>query len=415
MTTPHPQRPLGAFERLFYRYSERNPLHFAFVAEFPSEIGDPALRAALRAVQARHPLLRVSVEDDGAGGPVSIAPAPVRPIPLQRVADTSAQWTHVAAVELSTPFDRQAAPLVRATLMAGPLRSTILLTFDHTIADGISSALIVEGLVSALNGVELPPLSLPPPQEVMLAQHLPRVPDSALSPDSVPAADPHLSAMSTIRPFDGTPPHLATCEWTEMDTAALVEQCRTHGTTVHSAIVVAASRTFADSRSLPYVRVLSPINFRGLIGNPSDCADYFMAARTGMATTDRASFWDDARDVLDQLRPLRSAQGIRTASETVQSMVPARISAHGAQQFLLNGLSHDLTVTNLGVRKLNSGPVGTMRPDALWGPILLNQIADETVTGVTTYQGRLRMVTTSYTPPGDFLDAMVDRLLHVVR
>lgn len=414
MTTPDPQRALGAFERLFDRFSERNPLHFAFVAEFASEIGEPALRAALRAVQARHPLLRVAVEDDGVSGPVFIAPAPVRPIPLQRV-DISVQWMQIAALELSTPFDRRTAPLVRATLMAGPLRTTILLTFDHTIADGISSAMIVEDLVSALNGVELPPLPLPPPQEEMLAQHLARVVDSALSPDSAPAADPRLSAMSTVRPFDGTPPHLATCEWTVRDTAALVEQCRTHGSTVHSAIVVAASRSFADSRGLPYVRVLSPINFRGLIGNPTDCADYFMAARTGMATTEGASFWDDARDVLDQLRPLRSAHGIRTASETVQSMVPAHISAHGAQQFLLDGLSHDLTVTNLGVRRINSGPVGTIRPDALWGPILLNQIVDETVTGVTTYRGRLRMVTTSYTPPGDFLNAVVDRLLRIVR
>lgn len=61
MTTPmQPERQLGPFGRLFYRYSEANPLHFTFVAEFPSAIGESALRRALRDVQARHPLLRVS-------------------------------------------------------------------------------------------------------------------------------------------------------------------------------------------------------------------------------------------------------------------------------------------------------------------------------------------------------------------
>ncbi|WP_156765287.1 hypothetical protein [Mycobacterium sp. 1245852.3] len=39
-------RPLGAAERLFYRYSERNPAHFSIVAEFGAVLAEKPLRAA---------------------------------------------------------------------------------------------------------------------------------------------------------------------------------------------------------------------------------------------------------------------------------------------------------------------------------------------------------------------------------
>jgi hypothetical protein len=56
-------RPVDALERLFYRYSERNPAHFLVVAEFGEVLTADQLRPALAAVQRRHPLLSAHVED----------------------------------------------------------------------------------------------------------------------------------------------------------------------------------------------------------------------------------------------------------------------------------------------------------------------------------------------------------------
>jgi alpha/beta hydrolase family protein len=56
-------RPVDAFERLFYRYGERNPVHFSIVAEFDVVLGERQVRSALDAVQKRHPLLSVHVQD----------------------------------------------------------------------------------------------------------------------------------------------------------------------------------------------------------------------------------------------------------------------------------------------------------------------------------------------------------------
>jgi hypothetical protein len=56
-------RPVGTLERLFFRYSERNPTHFLLAAEFDVVLNAKQLRTALDSVQRRHPLLSVHVED----------------------------------------------------------------------------------------------------------------------------------------------------------------------------------------------------------------------------------------------------------------------------------------------------------------------------------------------------------------
>jgi NRPS condensation-like uncharacterized protein len=83
------------------------------------------------------------------------------------------QWQSLAAEELVRPFDRATAPLMRAVLLKGESTSTILLTFEHTIADGISSVAILNDLVAALNGHRLTALGVPPSQEEMIALRVP--------------------------------------------------------------------------------------------------------------------------------------------------------------------------------------------------------------------------------------------------
>jgi len=60
-------RPVDALERLFYRYSDRNPVHFMLVAEFDDVLDEDAVRSALELLSRRHPLLQVHVEDRQGG------------------------------------------------------------------------------------------------------------------------------------------------------------------------------------------------------------------------------------------------------------------------------------------------------------------------------------------------------------
>jgi hypothetical protein len=63
-------RPLGAFERMYYRFSQNSTLHFCVVAELADDLDPSALDAALSVVQQHHPLLNVYVEDHPQTGPV---------------------------------------------------------------------------------------------------------------------------------------------------------------------------------------------------------------------------------------------------------------------------------------------------------------------------------------------------------
>lgn len=68
-----------------------------------------------------------------------------------------------------------------------------------------------------------------------------------------------------------------------------------------------------------------------------------------------------------------------------------------------------MLVTNLGVQNL--GGTGPLRPTAIWAPVVQSQTEGEYVTGITTYEGRLRMVTCGYSVPSTFLKSVVETLV----
>jgi hypothetical protein len=186
------------------------------------------------------------------------------------------------------------------------------------------------------------------------------------------------------------------------ESAQLLRSCRTEQTTVHAAIVTAASRVHCKHLGSDYVRVGTPINIRALIGVGGDCADYFIPTSTGMAPVDGSPFWTQAREVGCQLAVARSAYGIVAAAKATQQGIPVDAEVGTAEQFFTDGLPFEMLISNLGVQDLND--VGPIRPTALWGPLTLSQIDGEYVTGVVTYQGQLRMATCGYTPTRAFID-----------
>ena len=86
----------------------------------------------------------------------------------------------------------------------------------------------------------------------------------------------------------------------------------------------------------------------------------------------------------------------------MQLVVPVDAEILTAEQLLATVVSWDLMISNLGVQHLAIG--GPIAPTAVWGPVLNTQIDGDHVTGVLTYQGRLRMVGCGYTPTADYLE-----------
>jgi condensation domain-containing protein len=402
-------RPVGAIERILYRYAERNPTHFLLVAEFDIVLAEDQLRAAPLAIQQCHPLLSVHVEDRPGSHLGFYRAESVARIELAVHERYDSEWQLLAAEELARPFDRSAAPLMRAVLLKGQSSSALLLTFDHTIADGISSVIVLKDLVDSLNGHHLTPRDVPPSQEETIALRLPSSNHQPIPEPAVP--DARMLKPSSIRPFDGTRPHVRTVALRGPDTSRLVNRCRAEQTTVNAAIVAASSRVRATLRGEDFFRVASPINIRSTINVGDGCADYIGVTVTGVAPWDGSQFWDQARAVTAELSVARSAEATATLPAMMGQAIPVDAETHDAEQFITTGMPWDSMISNLGVQDLATS--GAISPTALWGPILNTQVDDDYITGVATYQGRLRMVACGYTPTEEYLQNLATTLVHV--
>jgi hypothetical protein len=404
-------RPLGAFERLYHRRQEKNTMHFCTVAELADDVDPSALAAGLRAVQHRHPLLNVHVEDDPQTGLGFYRPASVASIPVTVVdPGTGHSWRDVVAAELTRPFDTSIAPMVRVVLLrAGPSTpAAIVLSSAHVIVDGLSAAYLLRDLFSALNGHELQALPVPPSQEELICGLRDAQPAAALAANGAPPAEPpHWAATpSTMRPFDGALPHVSAVSLDADLTRRLVARARAEHTTVQSALVSAMSRVIIDSGRNEFVRMATPIAIRSHIGVHDDVCLYITATRSPFTREQLTDLWHMARMVSDQLTDARSVPALLAASAATKQFIPADATAEDAEAFLIRGLSFEAQASNLGV--LDMGTPEAVRPVAIWGPALLAQVQGELNTGICTFNGQLRIVSVSHDPLPDYLHRVRD-------
>ncbi|MEM9980209.1 MAG: condensation domain-containing protein, partial [Cyanobacteria bacterium P01_D01_bin.2] len=129
-----------------------------------------AFTQSLNGIVRRHEALRTRfVMVDGQPAQVIEAPAPVsiEQIDFQDIADPTAKITQAAITAAQAPFDLSRDQLLRVTLLRlGEVKSVVLFTLHHIIADGWSMEILIQelgvGYRAALMGqmVALPDLSV---------------------------------------------------------------------------------------------------------------------------------------------------------------------------------------------------------------------------------------------------------------
>ncbi len=135
---PHQARALGGNEKAFWRLNESGSLNCAVLAHLGpgSTLVPERVRAALAALQARHPLLRAHIEVR-AGQPWFVWPQAVPVLTLETRSVARDVWKHVIENELRRVIPWTQAPLGRALLLEhGSEGATMALFFHHSIADG---------------------------------------------------------------------------------------------------------------------------------------------------------------------------------------------------------------------------------------------------------------------------------------
>src|SRR5215472_5714915 len=96
-------RPLGGLERFLWLTDQNRPTHFAMATQVEGRTTIAGWRAALDAVQERHPLLSVAIKTDESNSPHFRTVADARiPLRIARAAPLSS-WSSEMAWELATP------------------------------------------------------------------------------------------------------------------------------------------------------------------------------------------------------------------------------------------------------------------------------------------------------------------------
>ncbi|MGW2209221.1 phthiocerol/phthiodiolone dimycocerosyl transferase family protein [Streptomyces sp. NPDC001781] len=389
-------RELGAFERTIDLYMRRNPVQFSLVAEIDRKVGEQTLARALRKVQARHPLLRVSVDRRASQARYRWADGPIR---IETAAEGT-PWQAVAAGEQTRPIAHEPGPLMRTVLIPAETGSVIVLTFAHQITDGTGGMLVVTDLVAALDGDDedgrpTPGRDVPPSQEALL---------QALDTATPPAGPPPDELMSTpgeLTRFSGRTPHLSALALQRGLTTRLVTRCRAEGVSVHAALCAAAGTVFHRA-GRARVRVLSPVDLRRAAGLPDAVANRFAGARTVSEASQAGDFWKLAQHHHQALEHQRTPGVLKAGSQALAQQPPT--TPEEAEAMMTVATAADIQITNLGV--VEAPAHGRVRLTALWGPAQTTQLRGEHVLGVATAGGRLRMTELTHEPVAVLLPDM---------
>ncbi|MER7405969.1 protein kinase [Streptomyces sp. NPDC000070] len=258
---------------------------------------DPAaLSTVFEAVTAERPTLLTHIVPDGDGQALETLPEAERPRLRVRTGGEE-----VYAQELNSPLP-VGGPLVRAVLVSDPdeERHTLILSFDHVIADGHSGIALLNtvwdryrGLVGGTEALCTPVTELPVPISTLLP-HADAAETAKYLEQRVEETGRH---PVELVPYDvkatGEPPqepHRIEVQRLLLDTgptARLRARARAEGLSVHgliSAALLIAARRRLDGTGPRFLRCMSPVDLRSRLSPPVP-ADVMVAAVTAHLQT----------------------------------------------------------------------------------------------------------------------------------
>ncbi|MBY5537720.1 hypothetical protein HFO58_32025 [Rhizobium leguminosarum] len=382
-------RDLGVFERLMYLYSKVHHRHFCIVGELSGDFDHVDLVAALRKTQLRHPPLRWGIQDDGDGPHFVESLQPIQVTLCER--REYPRWEKVVEEELARPFLPSSSPLLRASVLIGGQvwqPTTLVLTFHHAVADGLSAIAFLNDVVRLLNGASLPAVAPRLPVEALLpGLSLPS--GASLSP-AERAGIEAIAKQPLWRSFEGDQPRVRTAAFDLASTSALIAKSRDEGTSVHGAICAALAIVNKTSDKEDPYTILSPINIRSMVGvDGCEIGLFLDAAAVRIPIADDANLWDVARFLVTQLAASGSRESFIQRLATLHITLPATASTDLACG-LFGSFAYDAVVSNLGaVQTASAGKIANLQ--AVWGPMVLGRFRDERMIGAATLGGHLRL------------------------
>jgi len=402
-------RPLGAFEEFLWLYDQTSPLHFALAAKLEGHTTISEWRRALDSLQKRHPFFSVYIEKDGSAVP-NFRQDSSASIPLRVVqgANVAKRWELEVELELAIPFNAGQAPLVRAVLLLEGQQAVCILVIHHSISDGRSVAFVIRDLLQALAGKPIDPLPVLPSLEDLLG-----ITSTDFVPTKAPAQKPPGKPLVYVDKKETRPQVRSLTLSTEL-TGEIRKRAREEGTTVHgalSAAIALAYREINDRFSEEPVRVLSPIDMRNMLGLGDDCALLVAAAVVAIEPDSSTTFWQIASGSTARLSVARTPEAITASKYGFHQLMKQGVNVSTPGAMAAEGFAHEITLTNLGNLAYETD-FGKLKLEAVWGPGVSASTAGTHTIGVTTTNGSLKRLQTTFEEPGSLLEATEEILVY---
>ena len=380
-------RPLGAFEELYCLFDQQFPINGALAAKITGHTTVQQWRAALDAVQQRHPLLSACIDTTFNRVPHFRRVASQR-IPLRVVPSPNAQWQQEIAEEVNAPFTPDQAPLFRAVLLHQETHCTFILSSHHAVCDGSSRIFLLRDILLALSGHALEALPLTPSRETLFGAQ------------QRTSSEPGLPSFAAQRP---SMPYVEGIQLTTEQTTALQRRARQEGVTIHAAISAAltiAGRAIDESWRNNPLRIMSPAEIRDILGLKGQCMVSLGGGEISIAPGGSMTFWDLARFAKDGLSGVKSTENISRMIDLQSAAVSSNLTVEQAVQLKRNAFNAQVMFSNLGRIPFDS-TFGPLKLETLWAPVALRGIEGEQTLGAVTVNGSLHLTHTSPVPiPG---------------
>jgi len=380
-------RTLGAFEKTFWLLDQIDPKDFALAADISGTQPVEKWRKAIDMVQKRHPNLSVRVALDELSRPV-LQHVENMIIPLRVVhARQDYRWEQEVEKELSTRFNTQEGLLLRVVLVQKPESTVLILAANHTVSDGTSLKFLVRDILLAVTGKELAPMAPQISNDETLGL-----------PEDLPAQtigqQPELKMKTEL-----VSPLVSSHRFSENLTRNISERARQENTTVHGAIcaaVLLVSRKMRPEWDETKMELVSPICTRGAL-NLDDNFGLNITTQSVFFDQQHLSFWDLARLAKTGLEGTNSAEYVTGYLSFFRNIVFGHNDVQRMIDALKQAFNHHIMVTNLVKVKYDTD-FGSLKLEALYGPMVRSGKGMEQTIGALTSNGLLCLTNTSDTP-----------------
>jgi NRPS condensation-like uncharacterized protein len=345
-------RKLMIGERIMYAGAE-TPVNCVFAATIRGTFTLERLRFALSKIQAKHPLLRVSVHEDSSGTPYFISRDDIPEIPVrivERYADNA--WEVESKAAWKKKFDLKNGPLARIVWLRSPDVSELLLVCPHVICDGASFVTLMRellmllddpdkeiGTYASFNSVQ----ELIPEHLLSRKRHILKAKLFSLLAKVV------LSSVFMGRPARAGGDYMVHWRLTKKVSSAFAICCKAEETSMHAALCVLFLQAFQHVKGArARNKVMCPADIRRVIPEIKDDMMFAFApvVELSMDTNPALDFWAKARkfkyalsekvEKLDVYELLMMGEQFHSSTKRVVRFLKATKG------------NHDFTLSNMG-------------------------------------------------------------------